>query len=297
MPTGFDRAKTVKLFSAGILAILIAVSVGLQFLSEADRWIARLLLCVGISGLIGQMTNKIAIRMIFDYVRVPFTRLNIPGSGLLQRNLDKVIDFISQGSIHILNPETIKNEIREQDVVSKLGDIFQDEKGSEPGLERFIDIILAQVGKWLENEEFYFLLRDGVIKDYAEKHVSVQIAHATGIIDYDDLTYKIIDALKKKIQDTRQSPEDLHELKSAIQKMIQDVSYDEDVIEEQLLELVDVVLKKFDFTTVVKNRLLEFSPEQIKEAILEGASEYLGWIEVWGGILGGLVGILMWSVL
>ncbi|MCP4711991.1 MAG: DUF445 family protein [Planctomycetes bacterium] len=297
MSTGYDKAKTVKLVSAIILLLFIAASVCLQFFTDTNRWIARLLLCVGVSGLIGQMTNKIAIRMIFDYVRIPHTKFNIPGSGLLQRNLDKVIDFISEGSIHILNPETIKNEIREQEVVGKLGDIFINESGQEPGLDRLIDIILDHVEKWMDNEDFYFLIRDGVIKDYAEKHIAIQIANATGIIDYDNLTYKIIDEIKKKIADTRQSPEDLDELKYVVRNLLQDTTYSKDDIEEQLLALVGVVLKKFDFATVVKNRLQAFTPEQIKAAILEGASEYLGWIEVWGGILGGLVGILMWSVL
>jgi uncharacterized membrane protein YheB (UPF0754 family) len=58
-----------------------------------------------------------------------------------------------------------------------------------------------------------------------------------------------------------------------------------------------MVLSRFDLAAAVRNRLAQFSPLEIKQKVEEGAADYLGWIEIWGGVLGAMVGLLMGTIL
>jgi len=43
---------------------------------------------------------------------------------------------------------------------------------------------------------------------------------------------------------------------------------------------------------IVEKRLDELTPKQVKEIIQEMIKKHLGWLVVWGGVLGGLIGLL-----
>ena len=44
---------------------------------------------------------------------------------------------------------------------------------------------------------------------------------------------------------------------------------------------------------IVKNRLDEHTPHMVKTIIQEMIKKHLGWLVVWGGVFGGLIGLLM----
>jgi len=44
---------------------------------------------------------------------------------------------------------------------------------------------------------------------------------------------------------------------------------------------------------IVDNRLAELTPDQVKEIIQEMIRKHLGWLVVWGGVFGGMIGLAM----
>ena len=50
------------------------------------------------------------------------------------------------------------------------------------------------------------------------------------------------------------------------------------------------ILKKVD--AIVSRRLNELTPQMVKEIIERMIQEHLGWLVVWGGVFGGLIGLI-----
>lgn len=291
-----DSTKIAKRGCYTLLVPCLILGLTSRFIPSLSGRPTDLLLCIGISGLVGLMTNTLAIKMILDYVYLPFPKIKIPMSGLLPDNVNKIIDSISsQVAQQILTPETIKQEIRNQKFFSKMFKSLEDGSISFESTGKIIEIIIASQ---IEQEQFFSNIRDRIIKDFAKKKWIMKLANLTGIIDYDDLTYQIIDAIKEKLEEVKDNPETFRELNDYLQDSIKKLTPYQDSIEEYLLKfLEDFVVREFDIATAVKNKLKEFSPKEIKKMVLELAHDYLGWIEVWGGILGAFVGIIMGIVL
>ena len=49
---------------------------------------------------------------------------------------------------------------------------------------------------------------------------------------------------------------------------------------------------KIQIETILSNRLQDLTPEQVKEIIQDIIRSHLGWLVVWGGILGGFIGFV-----
>jgi uncharacterized membrane protein YheB (UPF0754 family) len=276
-----------RLLFCSLLVLFLMLGAGLVLRVGGNGYtvLSKVLICIGFSGLVGQITNKLAIRMILDYVyiRLGITRIRVPGSGLLQRNLSQLIDFVSQGSVEILKNEVITKELSEQAVLEKLLETMREELNKEASKNR----IVSAMHRALDNEQFYLLLRDRVIKGYARKHRALAIANAAGIIDYDDLLYKVIAASKDMIE---------KHFEEGVRVVWNELVSQKEKMEEQLSTMVEMALDHFDLAMTVRNRLNQFSPGEIKEKVKEGASDYLGWIEIWGGVLGAMVGLLMGTI-
>ncbi len=54
-------------------------------------------------------------------------------------------------------------------------------------------------------------------------------------------------------------------------------------VSNQLVEQVD---------TLVQRRLEELTPQLVKEIMQQMIREHLGWLVVWGGVFGGLIGLV-----
>ena len=61
---------------------------------------------------------------------------------------------------------------------------------------------------------------------------------------------------------------------------------------EQLedISVSDDILAKVD--VIVSRRLAELTPEMVKDIIERMIQEHLGWLVVWGGVFGGLIGLV-----
>jgi len=82
-----------------------------------------------------------------------------------------------------------------------------------------------------------------------------------------------------------------NKLKSAVSKIVSS-----DTFKAQLEHHIQNSLLSEDMINSVEelitNRLEELSPKMVKELVQELIKEHLGWLVVWGGIFGGLIGLI-----
>ena len=56
-------------------------------------------------------------------------------------------------------------------------------------------------------------------------------------------------------------------------------------------EFVDLIVKKIN--SIIDERLAELTPKDIKKIVKEIMRKHLGWLVLWGGVFGGLIGFLV----
>jgi uncharacterized membrane protein YheB (UPF0754 family) len=80
-------------------------------------------------------------------------------------------------------------------------------------------------------------------------------------------------------------------LQVAVYKISETDSFKE-AMREQLgdISVSDDILAKVD--VIVSRRLAELTPEMVKDIIELMIQEHLGWLVVWGGVFGGLIGLI-----
>ena len=288
-----NKVQKIKWGCYALFILFLTMRCIPRYTIYASQSLATLFFCVGISGFVGLITNTIAIKMVLDYTYVPYTKIKIPYSGLLPNNISKIIKSLSgQIADQILTPDTIKQEIRNQGFFKKIIESIGNEKIPQDQLETFKEFAFKLLLSHINDDHFYFLLRDKIIKDYGMKHFALRLANATGIIDYDDLTYQIIDALKEKIYELKNDQNTISELADTLQTSLHSIEHD---LEEEMLQFIsDYIVNHFEVAAAVRNKLEDFSYKEIKDMVLELTNEHLGYIEIFGGILGSILGVVTW---
>jgi uncharacterized membrane protein YheB (UPF0754 family) len=80
--------------------------------------------------------------------------------------------------------------------------------------------------------------------------------------------------LKEAMKNVTQTPEFQENLRAQVSG---------GAVSEQMLEHVD---------TLVQGRLEELTPQMVKEIMQQMIRDHLGWLVVWGGVFGGLIGFV-----
>ena len=93
----------------------------------------------------------------------------------------------------------------------------------------------------------------------------------------------------EKALDTLRAPFS-RKLKSAVTKIVNSESFDAQ-LQRYLNDssLSDDMLAKIE--EVITARLAELTPQLVKEMVQNLIREHLGWLVVWGGVFGGLIGL------
>ena len=82
----------------------------------------------------------------------------------------------------------------------------------------------------------------------------------------------------EKLQDAVHKISETDAFKEAMREQLEDISVSDDILAK-----VDVIVSK---------RLTELTPDMVKEIIERMIQEHLGWLVVWGGVFGGLIGLV-----
>jgi uncharacterized membrane protein YheB (UPF0754 family) len=81
-----------------------------------------------------------------------------------------------------------------------------------------------------------------------------------------------------------------NKLKSSIISIVSSEAFDKTLQNHlQNSSLSDDLIKKID--ELISKRLDELTPQMVKEIVQNLIKEHLGWLVVWGGVFGGLIGV------
>lgn len=115
-------------------------------------------------------------------------------------------------------------------------------------------------------------------------------------INYDDIFSKLVDAIKESSLGTMLQmvggEKALEPLKDPLKKKIKE-SIDELLIKN--LQSDQSLRDKFqnEIELIVDSRLAELTPEHVKIIVKDMIHKHLGWLVVWGGVIGVLIGLIL----
>ncbi len=291
--------------SKGTLSILLSVAVlavGSVLLALEYALLGSALLYIGGSAVIGAVTNRIAIHAIFS--PWPSQRLALPGTGLVERNHEQIIEAIADAVAgDLITPETLSEWLEQADFFENLRDqaamqvrgISSDPEAREVWSDHLRQALRLRLGQVMESSTVYRAIR----KFFAEKAGIVgKIGHATGLGDYDSVTYRIVDSIRDRLDEwmaegnswvDEQFAEALEEAALKLEGWnIRD--------SKKLGEWTRLVVAELNVRQIVSHSLAKFEPAEVRKLVQEFSGEHLSLLEVWGAVLGATAGGVIWAV-
>jgi uncharacterized membrane protein YheB (UPF0754 family) len=320
------------------------------------EWLRAFCVYIGTAALIGAFTNRIAIHALFD--PWPSRRLRLPYTGIIEierRRIEQAL--MTAVSERLVTPEVLAEELRDSDQLGRIRDeavralrraaeewppegvngaagervtefaLAQSRAALERALDndRLMEALGRRIGaaieRILDSEDSYELIRGRFVKISGRLGV---IGHVTGVTDYDEVTYKVIDGIKDEMSSLWSEPGKVRALMRPWLRKTEAILEADPALSREMGEFVsgeareglmrvaerleewdirssrgveqfiDYAVRRFDVRQVVGRALAKLSTEEVKQLVLKHSREHLGWLEVWGGVLGGVGGTLLW---
>jgi len=285
--------------SKGTVSILISAAVltgGLTLVAAGAAGVGSCLLYVGGSALIGAVTNRIAIRAIFT--PWPSRRAALPGTGLIERNRDRIVAAIADAVAEdLITPETLAAWLREAEFFDNLRNAAAAEvrpRAADGDLaEPIRQALRERLGRIVEGNRLFHAVREFF---RSTSGVLGKIGNATGLTDYDSVAYRIVDGISERIQqlvDERGGWLDQQvaaTLGSAAERLERWDLRSSPVT----ARLIERVAAEVDVREIVLRSLGRFSAAEVRRLVESLSRDHLSLLEVWGAALGALAGGAIW---
>jgi uncharacterized membrane protein YheB (UPF0754 family) len=271
--------------------------------------------------LIGYVTNAVAIKMLFrPFKEVRFLGIRLPFTpGILPRQRHKLAENI--GSIverQLLTPEIVAARLRQEDVQEKLkavvagytAQLFNQASGLSP---RFLSLAEREYSRLLES--FIGFLNKPEIHRRLEIHGRVFLNNAILRLSVFQRFFFSAGQFENTLHD--RMPEIIDDLIGQLEDILRERQTQDQIVQFLALTLLSADSRKKDrFDTFVRDKLFEFMEEhsaallrtlniktlvsdrvdsldmaQVEHIILDVMANQLWWINVFGAILGALIGL------
>jgi uncharacterized membrane protein YheB (UPF0754 family) len=270
--------------------------------SAESKW--SLMWMTGLSGLIGYITNYLAVKMIFHSFTIPLGTISftLPGSGLIPRNRDRILDTIAEEvRRRLITPEALERIVSEEDLIEALAPTIQREVMrlilKRESLKTVLNAMSKPLEEYFRGREFRALLKQQVER-MEEEHLLIGLASRFKIIDADEIAKWIGDLVWERWRDFSQGEEGLSELQRQVASVLREMSFQEDQAAELLgrsfRRIINKALREIDFGAVARRSLVSIDEGSLEDYLEFLSQRYLNWIEIWGGVMGALVGVVMW---
>jgi len=226
-------------------------------------------------GYIGGVTNKIAIKMLFE------KDWYLPGSGVLLKKHREIIESLATTvEAHLVSTEMLQEELRK--LLSPLK-IVKVERILNAAIEDF-------------RGDIRDFLRSGTTRNEITKTLRTRLGflgkflNVTRIREYEEMADTIVAELDARISDFRVS-------RQMLAKVIQRIGTLDDFLFRPKNELIithyntdksvaELLLQKINIRKMVIDNLSAYRPSQVKDIIEDNVRPHLLWLEVFGVFLG-----------
>jgi uncharacterized membrane protein YheB (UPF0754 family) len=258
-----------------------------------------LLRILSVSGMIGFMTNWLAITMLFR----PAVKRPLLGHGLIPAQKDRIAWRLSQAVANdLINPEIIKQKIHESNAIGKYR-------------EQATDVIRKVIDAPTFRDELKKLVVDYVDEMIADP--TIRTAIATRILEQIETamesktverfalrlyTYlrgqeaqELIDeALLELPASIENGLDKLDDILDNIPKKIDEHS---DAIENLVTNIIFKLVNQLDVQKLVQDNIQQFEERRLEKMIKGATNEQLNYIQYLGAVLGTIGGFVIWEPL
>ncbi|WP_409028903.1 DUF445 domain-containing protein [Gracilimonas sediminicola] len=256
-----------------------------------------LLRIISISGLIGFLTNWLAITMLFR----PTHKRPILGQGLIPAQKDRIAYRLARAvSEDLINPEIIKRKIHESQAIAKYREkatIYVRNIIDDP---EFRENLKALVVSYVDE-----MIADPEVRSSIAKKLIQQIDDAIDENSFEKVAIKAYSFLKgREMQDLVESA--LVKLPTGIENGLNkmDVFLDDlpdkldehgSVIEEMVTNLLYKLINQLDVHALVEDNLRQYDEKKLKQLIKNASNDQLQYIQYLGAVLGTFGGFIIWE--
>ncbi len=256
-----------------------------------------LLRILSVSGLIGFITNWLAITMLFH----PRRRRPLFGQGLIPAQRERVIYRLARAvSEDLINEKIIKQKIERSGLIPKYRErALQVTRGvlEDPGFRRDFKALASEYAEEvLGSEEVQRRIADFTVErleTYAGKSgLSALALRAYRFANEEDFQRRIDEA----VRELPESLDDLlDELDTLLDRLPAKIEARSDEIENGLTRAVLGLVENLDVYDMVMTNMSRYDERRLEDLIKNTSNEQLNYIKYLGGILGVVGGLVIWN--
>lgn len=256
-----------------------------------------LLKILSIGGLIGFMTNWVAIKMLFR----PTFKRPILGQGLIPAQKDRIAYRLAVAvSNDLINPEIIKQKIQDSKSISKYREqateyIKQVLDDSEFRSELKI-LLVSYVDEMIAEPEIRSSIAKAIIDQMnqsIDEHSFERVAiKAYSFIKGQEMQDLVENALTKLPGGLEKGLIKMDEFLDTLPETIENNS---DTIEEVVTNIIYRLINQLDVHALVEDNLRQYDERRIELLIKNASNEQLRYIQYLGAVLGTLGGFIIWK--
>ncbi len=287
---------------------LLAATFGVSFIwdfpqtsfriAAVDLSFSGLLRIVSVSGLIGFLTNWLAITMLFN----PRSKRPIFGQGLIPSQRERVIYRLARAvSDELINEEIIKQKIEESRVIPRYRDLALtvtrgviEDTDFRTDLKALTTDYLQQV---LASED----VRKRIVEIAIEK---IEQEVGQGLSGLALKVYRFLneeDFQRRLDQSIRELPSSLDnvldEMDVLLDRVPEKIEARSEEIEEWATRIVLGFVENLDVYTMIIENMSSYDEQQLESLIKGSTNEQLNYIKYLGGVLGCIGGLVIWRPL
>jgi uncharacterized membrane-anchored protein YjiN (DUF445 family) len=252
---------------------------------------SEMVVAIAEAALIGGLCDYIALKMIFE------RRWYLPGSGVLPRNREKLINGISATiEKEWLTPAMIGDKLNRMNLVGRLGTALEEVDLADflaaPAIER----LLNRAAMYFEAPEVVDRLETFLRKALPNSYR--RIYAALNRFGVKSISSQVASNLRTRLPQLRNDPELMATLEGAVHEIGQQLHNPESPAHELASRVIDTFVERAVASSrgqigeMVKENLMKLDDEKIRFQIESKTRQHLDWIRVNGGLFGAFFGLL-----
>jgi uncharacterized membrane-anchored protein YjiN (DUF445 family) len=292
-----------------VIPYLLVLLFGLSFFWDFDGWSATvwgrplqfngLLRILSVSGLIGFLTNWLAITMLFK----PAEKRPIFGHGLIPAQKNRIAYRLAQAvSEDLINPEIIKKKITESNIIGRYREL------STRYIKSIIDdpAFRRDIKQWVV-QYVDEMIADPEIRAALAKRILTQIEEALHNKSFEKIALKTYTFVKGQemqaiieealVQIPTSVESGLDKLDDLLDQLPRKIDENSDTIEDIVTTLLYKLINQLNVHNLVEENLRSYDEQHISNIIRSATNEQLRYIQYLGAVLGIIGGFVIWEPL
>jgi uncharacterized membrane protein YheB (UPF0754 family) len=255
-----------------------------------------LLRVVSVSGLIGFLTNWLAITMLFQ----PRRPRPLVGQGLVPAQRERIAFRLAEAvSDELISEAIIKQKIHESGLIAEYRGLAVSVTRSvmnDPGFRRELKVLIQEYAEELlasdEVRQRIVDFTEEQITAHAERGLAGLALRAYRFVNEDDFRTRLDEA----VADLPQAlPNLLDEIDPLLDQLPDKLEASADEIEDLVAQIVISFVENLDVERIVVENVRAYDERQLEELLKRTTNEQLNYIKYLGGVLGLLGGFVIWE--